>query len=297
MDYGDGRLDGVYQFNTKYRKKEMCETLSEHVDHCGGMLTDDPNAACAQIDETLWRDQSGEDWEVSQQGCDITFSQLKGKILRGNITGNRVNLDSVGQGNLNDWSNVIEFAAPWTRVVTCRCETPGRPSPNNGFDCNIPSVSGICAEFAGCIRPGIWEYPEKGTSDDAWADICAPVPSRTDCVLLPQAAAGACKTLQHVSSKTTLTECRGECLKDSKCGGIEFVESDSNCTLLSYQCDFSAYDTWGDVHAESRACFGTIPLSTRIRKMMTGSSRVIVLGSGVMGISLAFGAFVFHYTK
>mmetsp|Transcript_22436 Transcript_22436/g.40481 ORF Transcript_22436/g.40481 Transcript_22436/m.40481 type:complete len:259 (+) Transcript_22436:623-1399(+) len=27
MDYGDGTLDGVYQFNTEFRKAEMCETI------------------------------------------------------------------------------------------------------------------------------------------------------------------------------------------------------------------------------------------------------------------------------
>jgi len=29
MDYGDGKLDGHYQFNTKYRKQEMCKFLSK----------------------------------------------------------------------------------------------------------------------------------------------------------------------------------------------------------------------------------------------------------------------------
>merc|ERR1719240_104814 len=27
MDYGDGKLNGHYQFNTKYRKQEMCRQL------------------------------------------------------------------------------------------------------------------------------------------------------------------------------------------------------------------------------------------------------------------------------
>lgn len=29
MDYGDGTLDGVYQFNTEFRKTEMCETIDK----------------------------------------------------------------------------------------------------------------------------------------------------------------------------------------------------------------------------------------------------------------------------
>lgn len=36
MDYGDGRLNGEYQFNSKYRKTEMCRVLSRRVDSCGG---------------------------------------------------------------------------------------------------------------------------------------------------------------------------------------------------------------------------------------------------------------------
>ena len=28
MDYGDGKLNRKYQFNTKYRKTEMCEHLA-----------------------------------------------------------------------------------------------------------------------------------------------------------------------------------------------------------------------------------------------------------------------------
>merc|ERR1712187_592527 len=36
MDYGDGRLNGEYQFNTRYRKGEMCSTMNGVVNRCGG---------------------------------------------------------------------------------------------------------------------------------------------------------------------------------------------------------------------------------------------------------------------
>jgi hypothetical protein len=44
MDYGDGKLDGVYQFNTKYRKRAMCFKLNERVNKCYGkfVMTDAP---------------------------------------------------------------------------------------------------------------------------------------------------------------------------------------------------------------------------------------------------------------
>jgi hypothetical protein len=29
MDYGDGKLAGIYQFNTKYRKNEICKVVKK----------------------------------------------------------------------------------------------------------------------------------------------------------------------------------------------------------------------------------------------------------------------------
>jgi len=34
MDYGDGKLNGIYQFNTKYRKTEVCNELTESKTKC-----------------------------------------------------------------------------------------------------------------------------------------------------------------------------------------------------------------------------------------------------------------------
>lgn len=34
MDYGDFRLDNEYQFNTKYRKAEMCREINQNVNRC-----------------------------------------------------------------------------------------------------------------------------------------------------------------------------------------------------------------------------------------------------------------------
>merc|ERR1719218_589319 len=36
MDYGDGKLNGVYQFNTKYRKQKMCRCMNNAVNKCQG---------------------------------------------------------------------------------------------------------------------------------------------------------------------------------------------------------------------------------------------------------------------
>jgi len=36
MDYGDGKLNGHYQFNTKYRKTEMCSKMNQKVNNCNG---------------------------------------------------------------------------------------------------------------------------------------------------------------------------------------------------------------------------------------------------------------------
>lgn len=44
MDYGDGILNGAYQFNTKYRKAEMCGKASEVVNNCNGNFAPDPES-------------------------------------------------------------------------------------------------------------------------------------------------------------------------------------------------------------------------------------------------------------
>eukprot|EP00448_Togula_jolla_P010615 CAMPEP_0170601532 /NCGR_PEP_ID=MMETSP0224-20130122/17912_1 /TAXON_ID=285029 /ORGANISM="Togula jolla, Strain CCCM 725" /LENGTH=516 /DNA_ID=CAMNT_0010926319 /DNA_START=32 /DNA_END=1579 /DNA_ORIENTATION=+ len=36
MDYGDGTLNGQYQFNMKYRKAGMCQKMNSKVNHCSG---------------------------------------------------------------------------------------------------------------------------------------------------------------------------------------------------------------------------------------------------------------------
>merc|ERR1719220_1249052 len=38
MDYGDGKLNGIYQFNTRYRKAEMCRELSTKKPLCGNLF-------------------------------------------------------------------------------------------------------------------------------------------------------------------------------------------------------------------------------------------------------------------
>ncbi|CAK9003741.1 Voltage-dependent T-type calcium channel subunit alpha-1H [Durusdinium trenchii] len=59
MDYGDGQLDGKFQFNTQFRKKKMCQTMDQVVKNkcgaiwlfdgeCGnGILTDQEECECA----------------------------------------------------------------------------------------------------------------------------------------------------------------------------------------------------------------------------------------------------------
>eukprot|EP00913_Durusdinium_trenchii_P007285 g6847.t1 len=44
MDYGDGKLGGVYQFNTRYRRQEMCQQMNSAVNRCSGKFQelDDP---------------------------------------------------------------------------------------------------------------------------------------------------------------------------------------------------------------------------------------------------------------
>merc|ERR1712087_10953 len=38
MDYGDGKLNGVYQFNTQYRKAQMSNELTSKKPRCGNLF-------------------------------------------------------------------------------------------------------------------------------------------------------------------------------------------------------------------------------------------------------------------
>mmetsp|Transcript_87522 Transcript_87522/g.203594 ORF Transcript_87522/g.203594 Transcript_87522/m.203594 type:complete len:712 (-) Transcript_87522:444-2579(-) len=42
MDYGDGHYHGVYQFNSRYRKDEVCKVLQRKVGHCHGNFDSAP---------------------------------------------------------------------------------------------------------------------------------------------------------------------------------------------------------------------------------------------------------------
>merc|ERR1740123_744959 len=44
MDYGDGKLNGIYQFNTRYRKAEMCGELTSKKPTCGNLFAAVPTA-------------------------------------------------------------------------------------------------------------------------------------------------------------------------------------------------------------------------------------------------------------
>ena len=43
MDYGDGKLNGNYQFNSKYRKGEICSVMNSFVGKCDGKFDPAPN--------------------------------------------------------------------------------------------------------------------------------------------------------------------------------------------------------------------------------------------------------------
>merc|ERR550525_2228589 len=44
MDYGDGKLNGIYQFNTKYRKSEVCGHLTRVKQTCSAHFKADDGA-------------------------------------------------------------------------------------------------------------------------------------------------------------------------------------------------------------------------------------------------------------
>jgi len=80
MDYGDGLLNGVYQFNTEYRKDEMCQRMSSEVNGCnekfvlatseaGPSTTSEAGPSTSTMTTTTTTTILAEGVRVTQSGC------------------------------------------------------------------------------------------------------------------------------------------------------------------------------------------------------------------------------------
>jgi len=133
MDYGDGTLDGEYQFNSKYRKEEICSRLDVLVNNCQGKFTE-ASCSCSSPGEGTVGHNGYECTDgysaycASSEECYATVSFKKG-----------------------DWS------AGCRTKVECECETPNSgTSGHNKYICNDGSSS-WCAAWEECYRSTKWD--------------------------------------------------------------------------------------------------------------------------------------------
>ena len=89
MDYGDGKLGGSYQFNTQYRKDQMCETINTHVQSCpqgfqslepacgNGMIDDGETCECSNKKKKL----SILQWMPASTGENVLSRGSEGGLL------------------------------------------------------------------------------------------------------------------------------------------------------------------------------------------------------------------------
>merc|ERR1712151_791623 len=82
MDYGyDVRLGGIHQFNTRYRKEEICDKISSKIEQCAAFKTD--SGTERRPSETSTPAQSLDDQECRElkgsgmSGCDGTYYRRK----------------------------------------------------------------------------------------------------------------------------------------------------------------------------------------------------------------------------
>mmetsp|Transcript_1304 Transcript_1304/g.1904 ORF Transcript_1304/g.1904 Transcript_1304/m.1904 type:complete len:87 (-) Transcript_1304:308-568(-) len=71
MDYGTRTINGVYQFNSKYRRTELCERLTEKIpsQQCAPFLTSIPQVCGDGILSPL-EECECEKGEISCECCD-----------------------------------------------------------------------------------------------------------------------------------------------------------------------------------------------------------------------------------
>jgi len=72
MDYGDGTLEGSYQFNTEYRKDEMCQQMTSEVNSCNEkfvLATSEAGPSTSTMTTTTTTTTLAEGVRVTLSGC------------------------------------------------------------------------------------------------------------------------------------------------------------------------------------------------------------------------------------
>merc|ERR1712176_1210536 len=156
MDYGDQRLNGVYQFNTKHRKAEMCALVDSRVSQCGSNFkvsgptpppTPTPPATCDDCNDgfCLWTD--GKCYPMSEDGC---RSQEGAHYCQKDIAATSTTVaTTISTTSATTATTTTSTSSLATQMTTSASTTIA----------TLPQECGACSEFSPCLWTDGMCYP------------------------------------------------------------------------------------------------------------------------------------------
>merc|ERR1711972_1147490 len=218
MDYGDTKLNGVYQFNTKHRKAEMCALVDSRVSQCGDNFqlagpppapTPAPPATCddcrgAMSGLCLWTD--GKCYHMSHNVCS---GQVGAQYCDGAHTTIAPATTTTSATTVVTTSTASTGATTVTTTVTIMTTTmPTTTTTAAGSSTQIPAC-GACTEWSPCLWTDGKCYPMSkemcsGTGIH-YCDSSAPTPSPSTTVVSATTTATTTSSMTITTTKTTTT--------------------------------------------------------------------------------------------
>jgi hypothetical protein len=156
MDYGDGTLNGEYQFNTMYRKSEMCQVMNEAKSSCSGKFRVDESSASTPASTPLPSPPP------SSSTCGYSSEACR-------AAGNKLNLNTDGQwgysfiGNHGVTGCFAYSEGLWAGTAWYGLKSDGTEVQSESELSDLPAGQGL--------------YRPDGTSDCTSTPASTPAPS------------------------------------------------------------------------------------------------------------------------
>jgi hypothetical protein len=225
MDYGDGKLNGIYQFNTQYRKQEMCAELQREKPLCGDRF--EPTAPAGPQPSPQPTPQPGTGFEM------VRVSEVP--------EGERCGGDPISIRG-KTWANLGKDLSLESCKAACLSEELC------SFAIFRPS-NGACSAFASCdtsfAAKAFFENWQKVPVDAPTSAPSPPsptpalprmapadfVPPGHRCAGAPRRIDGA--TWGNLGMGTTPQACQEACLSDARCSFAVFKTTRGACSAYS----------------------------------------------------------------